>query len=406
MGMLLVAWLDIRSRPLRTIVATGGMIVAVLALVVVDAATGLSQRANDEYIQSTWGRTATVRITSASGTTAPSPAEMDDAATRLITTLEHNGIGLVSPVDSVGMTMIHGSARQQVYPRWVSTDFPDISYVDMVAGAFPVQTAMSEVPHAIVSVGLAMEMGFAPGQAVGQVVQYTPSHGEQPDLRTSPLAPLVIDGVASRIGPDSDRAEMLIVSDVRYPSFAPDGAASWLVRVNERDVGFAMALAGSVMIRSDRSAAFEANRVDQGVSLAPVLEQQATTARIVSVLALAIGAFGIVGTGLAGVRERAREYGLRRALGASTRQVFLSAIIQTVLEGLLAAAIAITAAAIVVGLFARQLVIDRLPLPSSSIPPVDSAIRGVLAAVGVALVAGFFPAIRAARTSVVQALRD
>lgn len=99
------------------------------------------------------------------------------------------------------------------------------------------------------------------------------------------------------------------------------------------------------------------------------------------------------------------EIGLRRALGASTTRVFAEVIVQTLLEVLLAAAIAVPLAAIAVELFARQLVLESLPLPSSTTLPLRSALRGVIAALAVGLIAGLLPAFRAARASVVQALR-
>lgn len=99
------------------------------------------------------------------------------------------------------------------------------------------------------------------------------------------------------------------------------------------------------------------------------------------------------------------DFGLRRALGASTRRVFVGVIVQTLLEVLLAAAIAIPLAAIAVELFARQLVLESLPLPSSTGLPLSSALRGIIAALAVGLLAGLLPAFRAARASVVQALR-
>ena len=91
---------------------------------------------------------------------------------------------------------------------------------------------------------------------------------------------------------------------------------------------------------------------------------------------------------------------------AAARRVFGGVLTQTMLETLLAASIAIPVAAIAVQVFARDLVLEELPLPASTSIPVSSAVRGLMAALAVGLVAGLLPAMRAARSSVVQALRD
>jgi putative ABC transport system permease protein len=150
----------------------------------------------------------------------------------------------------------------------------------------------------------------------------------------------------------------------------------------------------------------EIRRIDRGDELAPVLDQQRVTATAVTVVALTVGGLGILGVGLASVRERGRDFGLRRALGASKTLVFAGVIVQTLLEVLLAAIVAIPLSAVAVELFARRLVLASLPLPSSTSLPLSSALLGLSGALIVGLVAGLLPAFRAARASVVQALRD
>jgi len=106
-----------------------------------------------------------------------------------------------------------------------------------------------------------------------------------------------------------------------------------------------------------------------------------------------------------GWRERAKDFGFRRALGANQLRVFGDVILQTVLEVLLVATVAIPLAAILLELFARRLVLATLPMPPSTSLPVQSAVLGLTGALAVGLVAGLIPAVQAARSSVVQALR-
>jgi len=105
------------------------------------------------------------------------------------------------------------------------------------------------------------------------------------------------------------------------------------------------------------------------------------------------------------VRERSKDFGLRRALGASKLRIFAGVIMQTLLEVLLAAALAIFIAAILLELYARDLVLESLPLPASTALPVSSALQGLAGALLVGVIAGLIPAFSAARSSVVQALK-
>lgn len=195
---------------------------------------------------------------------------------------------------------------------------------------------------------------------------------------------------------------LLGVSDLAQPAFAPDNMPRmrWLERVNPVDYATLQQLVTSV---TDVSGApvLDMRRVDQSEQLAPVLDQQEVSARVVTLVALTVGGLGILGVGLASVRERAKDFGLRRALGASKLRIFSGVIVQT----LLAAIVAIFIAAFALELYARDLVLESLPLRSSTALPVSSAVQGLVGALLVGLVAGLIPAFSAARASVVQALK-
>ena len=405
-GTLIGAWLDVRSKPLRTFAAIAGMVAAVMAVVIVDAAAILSHNANDEYIAHTYGRSATLQIGPADSATSLSAADQIQAAQRLMTTLTGNGVTRVSPNVEIGMALVHGQTAVPLYPRWVASTFPTVSFVDLAAGQFPTMTAKSDALHLVITLDVARQLGFAGIDAVGQSVSYAPAEGLVPDLRTTIVHPMVIDAVARSMGTSSDPIRALIVSDLDQSAILGRGQRTWLVHVNPSDSGLVTGLVQSVHVGNSDQPAFQTRRIDQGQNLTPVLNQQRVTARAVTWVALVVGGLGILGVGLATVRERGKDFGLRRALGASKARVFVGVIVQTLIEVLLAAIIAIPLSAIVIDLFTRRLVLASLPLPASTDLPVSSAVRGLIAAIAVGLLAGVLPAARAARTSVVQALRD
>ncbi|MDP9473823.1 MAG: hypothetical protein M3Q71_24715, partial [Chloroflexota bacterium] len=66
-GDVIAAWLDVRTKPLRTFAAIAGMVAAVVAVVLVDAAGVLSRDANDTYLARQYGLPVTASIFSESG---------------------------------------------------------------------------------------------------------------------------------------------------------------------------------------------------------------------------------------------------------------------------------------------------------------------------------------------------
>jgi len=399
-GSLLAAWLDVRSKPLRTFAAIAGMVAAVVAVVLVDAAGALSRDANDEYLARRYGMPVTVSISPA----GDQPAAI--SADRLATILRDNGVDALSPNMQAGIQILRGEYLGLDSLTWVSSAYPSIRVVDLVAGAWPVATARSETGHVVITTAKAYELGYTPQQAVGQVIWYSPRQGASTaDIRTTPLLPLVIDAVAAETSNAFDGTGILLVSDLPQPGLAPMGGGfTWLARVNPADYGLVQELVGMVTTPSGQPQ-YEARRVDQYNELAPVLEQQEVTAAAVTLVALTVGGLGILGVGLASVRERSREFGLRRALGASRVRVFAGVLLQSVLEVLLAAAVAVPLAAILLEWLARDLVLDQLPLPAHTGLPPASAALGVAGALAGGVLAGLIPAVSAARSSVVQALR-
>jgi putative ABC transport system permease protein len=117
------------------------------------------------------------------------------------------------------------------------------------------------------------------------------------------------------------------------------------------------------------------------------------------IVSLVIGGIVIMNIMLMAVAERTREIGLRKSLGARRRDVLRQFLAESTAIAAVGAAFGIVA-----GIGLTVLINAISPLPASVSP--TSVILGVIMGAGVGVVAGVYPATRAARLDPIAALRQ
>jgi len=123
----------------------------------------------------------------------------------------------------------------------------------------------------------------------------------------------------------------------------------------------------------------------------------------VGLVTLALGAIGIINIMLVAVTERTREIGLRKALGATNRNILFQFFLEGAFLTLLSGALGVSAAMLVVRLLSG---VDLPPgFDTPRIIPV-SAISAVLSLALAGITAGLYPARKAAMLEPVEALRQ
>jgi putative ABC transport system permease protein len=127
---------------------------------------------------------------------------------------------------------------------------------------------------------------------------------------------------------------------------------------------------------------------------------------IIGALTLFVGGMGVANIMYAVVKERTREIGVKMALGAKVRQVMapfvLEALTMTVIGGLLGTAVSLGLMAVIAVLPLKGEAFDFLGRPTFS-PAIAAATSMILGGVG--LLAGYFPARRAAEVNPAVSLR-
>jgi len=124
----------------------------------------------------------------------------------------------------------------------------------------------------------------------------------------------------------------------------------------------------------------------------------------VAAISLIVGGIGIMNIMLVSVTERTREIGLRKAVGATQRDILVQFLLESVLLTAIGGVIGILAGAVFA--FLISLILSKLLNLSWAFNfPLSAAMAGLVVSALVGLIFGIYPAKRAAAKSPIEALR-
>lgn len=124
----------------------------------------------------------------------------------------------------------------------------------------------------------------------------------------------------------------------------------------------------------------------------------------VAAISLVVGGIGIMNIMLVSVTERTREIGLRKALGATKKDILIQFLLEAILLTAIGGIIGITAGAVLA--FLASLVLSATVSQGWKFSfPLSAAVVGLLVSSLVGFVFGLYPARRAAEKTPIEALR-
>jgi putative ABC transport system permease protein len=121
---------------------------------------------------------------------------------------------------------------------------------------------------------------------------------------------------------------------------------------------------------------------------------------VIASISLLVGGIGIMNIMLASISGRIREIGIRKAIGASTSDIFIQILIESVVVAMLGGVLGLISSYGLVRLLTTFSPTDNAPIITLS-----AMLFAFSASVAIGVLAGLFPAIKAAKLNPIQALR-
>lgn len=383
-----VAWMGLTARKVRTLLIMLGPIVGVAAMV---GAVGLTESAKGDLKQKLSKLGTNLIIAQAGGSFgSQNPTFPSDAVHRVDAIPTVTGAAATTNLASVVAIPTQGASDYfQSFPvpvRAADVDLPSVLGVPLLDGRW--LTASDNKLHirsVVLGAGLAKQYAYLRGEARTIRLNDT-NYGV-----VGVLGPVALD-------PDLDNA-VFVTQWASKHDFSTDGKPNQLyVRSVPGDTqATADAIPTAINLGGpDQVSTKVPSDVLQAASQADKTLQQ--TALFAGLLALAVGGLGIANVMSISVIQRSSEIGIRRAVGHSRSKIGMQFVLESlfvgVFGGFIGAAVGIGVVYLVSAVAHWVVVIAYGKIPIW---------MGL--ALGVSLIAGFYPSIKAARLEPLETLR-
>lgn len=421
LGALIEAWGEVKVQKARVILSLVGVVAAVAAMTIVIALGDLLLQSSRELAELYEGRSVTLRLTPESSSNASEgpatgaqpvkrPDEKDTLGEAMGTLAERTDIHYWSRFSSGGGDIVEtrqarSSGQFRGYPLTNIADMVDgvtfqgvdpsyevIFRTRMLAGRWVVSSdADQRLVPVVISETLWNQLGRAPIDQVPIV------------LHTSDGTAMRVVGI-TKSKSSFDMPTVFAHYDAARVSFPQMSAPSMIAWVGTENAD----LARDTLPRALASILGEGWKVSvSGGEHEDIGEEQlGTISNVIMVIGgiiVFLGALGLLNVAIVTVRQRVREIGIRRAVGASATRVFFAVFMESVVATFVAGVIGVGIAVVVV----RFLPLEALNITLSDTPafPAGAAIAGVAISTSIGALCGIIPALAAVRIKPIDAIR-
>lgn len=394
-GAVVEAWQEVRVHRGRVLLSLVGVTVAVCALSASVAVTEIAEQAVIEQAEASSGRPFTMTGSISPNGTAV-PGEVDEA---WFETLDRFDISYATrkAYDYAPVQLPEGVVDTSIL--YVDQPYATLHRTRILAGSWFVPGDSERLaPAVIVNEALWEQLG-SPDLASHPVVSSSRFEG----------ADLVVTGVYASPSYDTEPGLMMLAASAI--SVLPDGALDELypayeMWVPEESGDQLMTLvSGDLTSRLGDGYSVSVDRSDYGVYMDdPTAALRLLTLGIGAVILL-LGALGLLNIALVTVRQRIREIGIRRSMGATSGRVFFSVMMESVVATAVAGVVGVMLAVLLLKLPMVEEFIGFVMVEDVPPFPVSAAVFGLVAATLVGALAGIIPAIVAVRVKPIDAIR-
>ena len=438
LGALIEAWGEVKVQKARVVLSLVGVVAAVAAMTIVIALGDLLLQSSRELAELYEGRSVTLRLTPESSSassagpagsgpyqdvsrtgadaspsgeqTAKRPDEKDTLGEAMGTLAERTDIHYWSRFSSGGGDIVEtrqarSSGQFRGYPltnigdmvdgvtfQGVDPSYEVIFRTRMLAGRWVVSSdADQRLVPVVISETLWNQLGRAPIDQVPIV------------LHTSDGTAMHVVGI-TKSKSSYDMPTVFAHYDaarISFPQMSSPSMIAWVGTENADQAreNLPRALA-SILGEGWKVSVSGGEHEDIGE------EQLGTISNVIMVIGgiiVFLGALGLLNVAIVTVRQRVREIGIRRAVGASAARVFFAVFMESVVATFVAGVIGVGIAVVVV----RFLPLEALGVTLSDTPafPAGAAIAGVAISTSIGALCGIIPALAAVRIKPIDAIR-
>jgi putative ABC transport system permease protein len=262
----------------------------------------------------------------------------------------------------------------------------DVQFAEpvIVLGSVPVNQLFRGQANPL---GRIVTVGTQPFRIVGLLHDYKGLEGQSGMTRyKNDVAYVPVTAALQRLGGGKQLSELTLKVD------------------DQKNLGLLVDEANSVLLRMHRGVHdFNLDNPQENVAeMATMRRNFFSVGCGIGAITLLVGGIGIMNLMLASINERVREIGIRKAIGAWNRDIFVQFIAEAIALSTLGGVVGVMVGVLAIRAMRHAMIGSDNPQPILSIP---ALLIGLGFSVFIGIVAGLYPALRASRLDPIEALR-